>query len=318
MLDHTCTKNKSLLLVVVTALQLLLVILTPTENNVNAFTTTRHSNVISNRLLQQKQQQQQQQRPAFVFNTKKVKQNTYLQSTTEDQEQKQKQQQQQSNSNDPNDQPELPWEQLSEQQYKEFDMNNNNNNMVAYEVVVDDGGGGENHFDHDITLTKEYFALTNQNHIMNDEIMKLLSSELGVQQFLERSDLKKPTRDSSLIPNSSNLPLDVLLQRTLDTIEDVAVHLRRIPFEKGKQQLTKEEADTRKTICVLGSGWASNALMKVVDCRKVRLIVVSPQNHFVFTPMLASAAVGTVEYRSMSEAVRSANPCIDGRFTYII
>jgi hypothetical protein len=268
--------------------------LNPSQNNVGAFTTFRHSNIVSDiRILQR-----QQQRP--------LKHNSYLQSTTEDQEQKQK-----TNFTDHNDRSELPWEQLLEQQHKEFDMDNKD--MAAYEVVDD----GQNHRDprhpNDITLTKEYFALTNQNDIKNDEIMKLLSSELGVQQFLEKSDLKIP-KDSSLIPNSSNLPLDVLLQRTLDTIEDVAVHLRRIPFEKGKQQLTKEEADTRKTVVVLGSGWASNALMKVVDCHKVRLIVVSPQNHFVFTPMLASAAVGTVEYRSMSEAVRSANPCIDGKF----
>jgi len=27
-------------------------------------------------------------------------------------------------------------------------------------------------------------------------------------------------------------------------------------------------------------------------------VVVSPVNHFVFTPMLASASVGTIEYRS--------------------
>jgi hypothetical protein len=31
----------------------------------------------------------------------------------------------------------------------------------------------------------------------------------------------------------------------------------------------------------------------------------------VFTPMLASASVGTVEYRSMTESVRDANPMID-------
>jgi hypothetical protein len=30
----------------------------------------------------------------------------------------------------------------------------------------------------------------------------------------------------------------------------------------------------------------------------VRIVVVSPVNHFVFTPMLASASVGTIEYRS--------------------
>jgi hypothetical protein len=38
------------------------------------------------------------------------------------------------------------------------------------------------------------------------------------------------------------------------------------------------------------------------------VVVVSPRNHFVFTPMLPSTAVGSVEFRSVLEPVRSANP----------
>lgn len=106
------------------------------------------------------------------------------------------------------------------------------------------------------------------------------------------------------------LPLALLIDRTWDTIEDILVHLRRIPYEKGWVELTEQEELTRKTVVVLGSGWAAHALMKVADCNKLRLVIVSPSNHFVFTPMLASAAVGTVEYRSMTEAVRAANPMI--------
>ena len=34
----------------------------------------------------------------------------------------------------------------------------------------------------------------------------------------------------------------------------------------------------------LGSGWAAHAILKVADTYKLRLIVVSPTNHFVFTP----------------------------------
>jgi NADH dehydrogenase FAD-containing subunit len=62
---------------------------------------------------------------------------------------------------------------------------------------------------------------------------------------------------------------------------------------------------------IVQSGWGAHALMKVANCNKLRIIVVSPSNHFVFTPMLASAATGTVEYRSMTEAVRSANGMIE-------
>ena len=104
------------------------------------------------------------------------------------------------------------------------------------------------------------------------------------------------------------IPFETLIQRTLDTAEDAYLHLRRVPYDKG--WFLAPEKEDRKTIVVLGSGWAAHALLKVADTYKLRIIVVSPSNHFVFTPMLASASVGTVEYRSMTEAVRAANPMI--------
>ena len=39
--------------------------------------------------------------------------------------------------------------------------------------------------------------------------------------------------------------------------------------------------------------------------------VVSPRNHFLFTPMLAASAVGTVEFRSITEPIRNVNPLVD-------
>jgi NADH dehydrogenase FAD-containing subunit len=140
-------------------------------------------------------------------------------------------------------------------------------------------------------------------------------------------------------PNDAAVAQAILFERALDTIEDIMVHVRRIPYDMGwtyqnKEEYTSDNSDdddayvqettessdhvthrlhkTKKTptVVVLGSGWAAHALMKVADCGQIRLIVVSPTNHFVFTPMLASASVGTVEYRSMTEAVRAANPMI--------
>jgi len=104
------------------------------------------------------------------------------------------------------------------------------------------------------------------------------------------------------------IPVETIIQRTLDTAEDAFLHLRRVPYDKGWFLETPKE--DKPTVVVLGSGWAAHALLKVVDTYKMRIIVVSPSNHFVFTPMLASASVGTVEYRSMTEAVRAANPMI--------
>ena len=154
----------------------------------------------------------------------------------------------------------------------------------------------------EVDLIDEDFVLVGgRATIERDDALAMVSSELSIWTNL---------RKKSLTP-ATGLPIDVILQRTWDTVEDVWAHLRRIPFEKGWTELSDEAEVTRKTVVVLGSGWASHALSKVADCQKIRLIVVSPSNHFVFTPMLASAAVGTVEYRSMTEAVRSSNPMID-------
>jgi hypothetical protein len=146
----------------------------------------------------------------------------------------------------------------------------------------------------------EDFVITSKTQAETDHVLNLLSSEVSVWKNLRKSP-----------SNEIGLPIEIILQRTWDTVEDIWQHLRRVPLEKGWAELSSESESTRKTIVVLGSGWASHALLKVADCQKLRLIVVSPSNHFVFTPMLASAAVGTVEYRSMTEAVRAANPMID-------
>ena len=61
----------------------------------------------------------------------------------------------------------------------------------------------------------------------------------------------------------------------------------------------------RPRIVVIGSGWAGNTLARRLkkDLYDVRLI--SPANHFLFTPLLPSTAVGTLEFRAIQEPVRT-------------
>eukprot|EP00569_Conticribra_weissflogii_P012885 CAMPEP_0171380234 /NCGR_PEP_ID=MMETSP0879-20121228/28641_1 /TAXON_ID=67004 /ORGANISM="Thalassiosira weissflogii, Strain CCMP1336" /LENGTH=623 /DNA_ID=CAMNT_0011891241 /DNA_START=145 /DNA_END=2013 /DNA_ORIENTATION=+ len=150
------------------------------------------------------------------------------------------------------------------------------------------------------------FVLNDKELIESDPALNLLSSEIGVKEYFTKK-YSPGTANAS----KSGLPISVLLERIFDTVEDVWEHLRRMPYENGWAKISPEEELTRKTVVVLGSGWAAHALMKVANTNKLRLIVVSPSNHFVFTPMLASASVGTVEYRSMTESVRSANGMIE-------
>ncbi|OZJ06300.1 hypothetical protein BZG36_00684 [Bifiguratus adelaidae] len=61
---------------------------------------------------------------------------------------------------------------------------------------------------------------------------------------------------------------------------------------------------TKKTIAVLGSGWASTSFLKSIDTSEYNVVVISPRNYFLFTPLLPSCTVGTVDVRSIVEPVR--------------
>lgn len=56
-------------------------------------------------------------------------------------------------------------------------------------------------------------------------------------------------------------------------------------------------------VVVLGSGWAACRFLKGIDTRLYDVVCISPRNHMVFTPSLASTCVGTLEFRSVVEPV---------------
>ncbi|KAH9827185.1 putative pyridine nucleotide-disulfide oxidoreductase protein [Teratosphaeria destructans] len=68
-----------------------------------------------------------------------------------------------------------------------------------------------------------------------------------------------------------------------------------------------EARDGRERVVVLGSGWAGYTLARDLDSRKFQPVIVSPRSYFVFTPLLASTSVGTLEFRTALEPVRRRN-----------
>lgn len=65
------------------------------------------------------------------------------------------------------------------------------------------------------------------------------------------------------------------------------------------------ERDDRERVVILGSGWAGFTVARTLDPKKFQAVVVSPRSYFAFTPLLASTAVGTLEFRTALEPVRS-------------
>ncbi|CAI7749669.1 unnamed protein product [Closterium sp. NIES-53] len=69
-------------------------------------------------------------------------------------------------------------------------------------------------------------------------------------------------------------------------------------------------AGEKPRVVVLGSGWAACRFLRDVDTRVWDVVCVSPRNHMVFTPLLASTCVGTLEFRSVAEPVEHIQPAV--------
>jgi len=67
-------------------------------------------------------------------------------------------------------------------------------------------------------------------------------------------------------------------------------------------------------LVILGTGWGNVALMKQLNPGDYHVTVISPSNHFLFTPMLPSATVGTLELRSLVEPIRRIVRQVHGHF----
>ena len=67
-------------------------------------------------------------------------------------------------------------------------------------------------------------------------------------------------------------------------------------------------------LVVLGTGWGNIALLKKLIPGEYHVTIISPSNYFLFTPMLPSGTVGTLELRSLVEPVRRIVARVRGHF----
>lgn len=98
--------------------------------------------------------------------------------------------------------------------------------------------------------------------------------------------------------------------KILETAEDSILHLRRsfVPFYQNRTAAMLSPPCKRPRIVLLGGGWSGHAFSKIIETDIYDVLCISPRPYFIFTPMLASASVGTVEYRSIVEPIRVSNP----------
>ena len=89
------------------------------------------------------------------------------------------------------------------------------------------------------------------------------------------------------------------------------------PVDQVKQSPLFPHGEKKKTLVILGSGWGAISLLKNLDTTLYNVVIVSPRNYFLFTPLLPSVPTGTVELRSIIEPVRSVTRRCPGQVIYL-
>lgn len=85
-------------------------------------------------------------------------------------------------------------------------------------------------------------------------------------------------------------------------------------FVDDEEDEGMREQKHKPKLVILGTGWGSVALLKALIPGEYHVTIVSPSNHFLFTPMLPSATVGTLEFRSLVEPIRKIIRRVKGHF----
>ena len=70
-------------------------------------------------------------------------------------------------------------------------------------------------------------------------------------------------------------------------------------------KVIENHTDNKPNVVILGSGWGAISFLQHIDAKKYNVSIVSPRNYFLFTPLLPSTPVGTVDEKSIIEPVVS-------------
>ncbi|EMD37065.1 hypothetical protein CERSUDRAFT_114957 [Gelatoporia subvermispora B] len=90
--------------------------------------------------------------------------------------------------------------------------------------------------------------------------------------------------------------------------QTVAHSGHRASAQVSTRNFSASAARSQQRLVILGSGWGGYEVLRGIDKKNWHVTIVSPTNYFNFTPLLASCAVGTLEFRSAVEPVRRYSP----------
>ncbi|KAH3901200.1 probable External NADH-ubiquinone oxidoreductase 1, mitochondrial [Saccharomycodes ludwigii] len=161
-------------------------------------------------------------------------------------------------------------------------------------------------------MFKSVFAPNKSRSVM---LSKNLTKAFRPKLYSTAATAKK----SSFFSKAKSILLYSTLFTTVGTISYFSYELyeESHPPVQVPQAATFKNGSPKKNLVILGSGWGSVTLLKNLDTSLYNVTVVSPRNYFLFTPLLPSTPVGTVELKSIIEPVRSICRRAKGEVLYL-
>ncbi|TIC65546.1 putative DNA topoisomerase [Wallemia mellicola] len=85
-------------------------------------------------------------------------------------------------------------------------------------------------------------------------------------------------------------------------------------FMDDEEDPEAQSISKKPHLVIIGNGWGGIGVLKELEHGDYKVTVISPANHTLFTPLLPSAAVGTVEIRSLVEPLRKLVARLRGHY----
>ncbi|KAJ2653952.1 NADH:ubiquinone oxidoreductase, partial [Coemansia sp. RSA 1200] len=132
----------------------------------------------------------------------------------------------------------------------------------------------------------------------------LWSLRIGAGILSQRIGMSTAAKDSALSGKKRMPRLQKLKRAAYGTALVGATYMGWLMYQNRNPSEQLPFDPTKKTLVLLGTGWGSTTALKNLDTDNFNVVVVSPRNYFLFTPLLPSCTVGTIENRSIMEPVR--------------
>ncbi|EMG46217.1 NDE1 External NADH-ubiquinone oxidoreductase 1 [Candida maltosa Xu316] len=148
---------------------------------------------------------------------------------------------------------------------------------------------------------------------------KSLTNNLFKNQISKYSSSITPKPKKSLIGRIFKYSLFGIVASAVGTVGFVGykIYEESRPVDQVPQSPLFPNGEKKKTLVILGSGWGAVSLLKNLDTTLYNVVIVSPRNYFLFTPLLPSVPTGTVELRSIIEPIRTVTRRCPGQVIYL-